>query len=86
MLRWALIGQEGGAALRRLPPLLIQSFRMSKNDDTAAAVEDEGDAADSLFSEAYVQSLASLGLERLQNEPGRLHAEAIAVDEVLRCL
>ena len=34
------------------------------------------------LSEAYVHSLASLGLERLQNEPGRLHAEAIAVDEV----
>lgn len=34
------------------------------------------------LSEAYVHSLASLGLERLQNEPGRLHAEAVAVDEV----
>lgn len=35
------------------------------------------------LSEAYVHSLASLGLERLQNEPGRLHAEALAVDEVI---
>lgn len=34
------------------------------------------------LSEAYVHSLASLGLDRLQNEPGRLHAEATAVDEV----
>lgn len=34
------------------------------------------------LSEAYVHSLASLGLERLQNEPGRLNAEALAVDEV----
>ncbi|CAM9867329.1 unnamed protein product [Laminaria digitata] len=34
------------------------------------------------LSEAYVHSLASLGLERLQNEPGRLHSEAKAVDEV----
>lgn len=34
------------------------------------------------LSEAYVHSLASLGLERLQNEPGRLHAEGKAVEEV----
>lgn len=34
------------------------------------------------LSDAYVHSLASLGLERLQNEPGRLHAEAAAVNEV----
>lgn len=38
------------------------------------------------LSEAYVHSLASLGLERLQNEPGRLNAEAIAVDEVTTLL
>ncbi|CAM9612385.1 unnamed protein product [Scytosiphon promiscuus] len=38
------------------------------------------------LSEAYVHSLASLGLERLQNEPGRLHAEAVAVDEALHAL
>lgn len=54
---------------------------------TVAVAEREGDHAEQEqepveLSEAYVHSLASLGLERLQNEPGRLHAEAIAVDEV----
>lgn len=48
---------------------------------TLPEVEQEGEE---LLSEAYVHSLASLGLERLQNEPGRLHAEANAVDEVSR--
>lgn len=42
----------------------------------------ENNAEPLQLSEAYVHSLASLGLERLQNEPGRLHTEAIAVDEV----
>lgn len=35
------------------------------------------------LSDAYVHSLASLGLDRLQNEPGRLNEESAAVDEVL---
>lgn len=53
----------------------------------AAAVESPNNAqADGdepvELSEAYVHSLASLGLERLQDEPGRLHAEAEDVDEV----
>lgn len=46
----------------------------------AAADAEQQEPAE--LSEAYVHSLASLGLERLQNEPGRLHAEAVAVDEV----
>lgn len=44
---------------------------------------DETDTEPLQLSEAYVHSLASLGLERLQNEPGRLNAEAISVDEVI---
>lgn len=48
----------------------------------AAAAGDAEQQEPAELSEAYVHSLASLGLERLQNEPGRLHAEAIAVDEV----
>lgn len=47
-----------------------------------AAVDDAEQQGPAELSEAYVHSLASLGLERLQNEPGRLHAEAMAVDEV----
>ncbi|CAB1114659.1 unnamed protein product [Ectocarpus sp. CCAP 1310/34] len=60
---------------------------------TSTAAASEGDHAEQdveqepvELSEAYVHSLASLGLERLQNEPGRLHAEAIAVDEALHTL
>ncbi|CAM9284961.1 unnamed protein product, partial [Ectocarpus sp. 12 AP-2014] len=58
---------------------------------SAAVAAREGDHAEQEqepveLSEAYVHSLASLGLERLQNEPGRLHAEAIAVDEALHTL
>lgn len=55
------------------------------NKANSSAQDDEEEPVE--LSEAYVHSLASLGLERLQDEPGRLHAEAVAVDEVrrLRC-
>lgn len=49
---------------------------------TTATTTTEGAGPVVQLSEAYVHSLASLGLERLQNEPGRLHSEATAVDEV----
>eukprot|EP00752_Nemacystus_decipiens_P004544 g4148.t1 len=54
---------------------------------TPAAVDVDAEQQEPAeLSEAYVHSLASLGLERLQNEPGRLHAEAKAVDEALHAL
>eukprot|EP00953_Heterococcus_sp_UTEX-ZZ885_P020131 11261-Heterococcus_DN1.PRE.2 len=44
------------------------------------------DAKDAGLSEAYMLSLASLGLSRLQNEPRRLQGEAYAVDDALHSL
>lgn len=54
-----------------------------RNGFSDTSSPEETDTEPLQLSEAYVHSLASLGLERLQNEPGRLHAEAIAVDEVI---
>lgn len=50
--------------------------------DAQGAEMAENTTEPSQLSDAYVHSLASLGLERLQNEPGRLQAEAATVDEV----
>eukprot|EP00903_Cladosiphon_okamuranus_P009789 g9306.t1 len=52
----------------------------------ATGIDDTEQQEPAELSEAYVHSLASLGLERLQNEPGRLQAEAISVDEALHTL
>lgn len=55
---------------------------MAEDGDNGGGIGGTPDAEPVHLSEAYVHSLASLGLERLQNEPGRLHSEAKAVDEV----
>lgn len=59
-----------------------QTAEAQMEQQHVAGAGEGGGEGDEVLSEAYVHSLASLGLERLQNEPGRLHAEAIAVDEV----
>ena len=55
---------------------------MAEDGDSGGGSGGTPDVKPVHLSEAYVHSLASLGLERLQNEPGRLHSEAKAVEEV----
>ena len=59
------------------------AYTGSRNGFGASSCLEDPDTEALQLSEAYVHSLASLGLERLQNEPGRLRSEAMAVDEVL---
>lgn len=78
----AVVLENGGESGRGRGSKGDQEQAAQMEQQHVAGAGEAGGENDEVLSEAYVHSLASLGLERLQNEPGRLHAEAIAVDEV----